>query len=90
MNERCTVRYSGHVQGVGFRATVHDLAARFAVAGFVQNLPNGGVLLTAEGESTELEHFLHAVRITLERYIDAADMQSGHATGEWKRFTIKY
>ncbi len=88
--ERRVVRYSGHVQGVGFRAMTCDVAQRFAVVGFVQNLPDGRVLLNVEGETAELEHFLHAVRTTLDRNIEAADEQSGTATGEWKRFSVQY
>ena len=40
---RNTVRYTGHVQGVGFRYTTTNIAARFAVAGYVQNMPDGSV-----------------------------------------------
>src|SRR5207245_6186322 len=44
------VYYSGQVQGVGFRYTAQQLAAGFAVSGFVRNLPNGDVELVAEGD----------------------------------------
>jgi len=56
-----TVRYSGRVQGVGFRYTAQQLAAGYAVAGFVRNCPDGDVELVAEGEKDEVERFLAAV-----------------------------
>ena len=61
MTIRKTVRYSGRVQGVGFRYTAQRVAAGFRVAGHVRNLPNGDVELIAEGEADEVERFLAAV-----------------------------
>jgi acylphosphatase len=55
------VRYSGRVQGVGFRYTAQHLAAGYAVAGHVRNRPDGDVELVAEGEAEEVERFLAAV-----------------------------
>ena len=47
---RRTSHFSGHVQGVGFRYTVQDLAADFDVRGYVRNLPDGRVELVVEGD----------------------------------------
>lgn len=55
------VRYGGHVQGVGFRYTAQGLAARYPVAGYVRNLPDGTVELVAEGEPGPVDEFLAAV-----------------------------
>jgi acylphosphatase len=52
---RATVTFSGHVQGVGFRYTVLQAVRGFEVTGFVQNLPDGRVLLVAEGEKPEVD-----------------------------------
>jgi acylphosphatase len=60
--ERRTVLYSGRVQGVGFRYTTCSIARRYAVQGYVKNLPDGRVELVAEGERGELEEFLRDVR----------------------------
>ena len=56
--ERVRGFYSGRVQGVGFRATVRQLACGYEVVGTVRNLPDGGVELIAEGTRAELEDFL--------------------------------
>ena len=60
--QRMHVFYSGHVQGVGFRFTVKQVAAGFEVTGTVRNLPDARVELTAEGTKTELEAFREAIR----------------------------
>ena len=59
---RVNVHYSGRVQGVGFRYTVKSLVPGYDVLGIIRNLPDGRVELIAEGEQTELEEFLQAVR----------------------------
>ena len=56
------VYYSGRVQGVGFRFTVHEIAKRYAVVGWVQNLPDGRVHLVVKGNSNEVDLFLTQVR----------------------------
>lgn len=89
-SERREVHYSGNVQGVGFRFTACRVAERFDVVGIVENLADGRVFLAAEGEGDELERFLHAVQRELARYIDATNVRSGAATGEWKQFAIRY
>ena len=60
--QRLTVLYSGHVQGVGFRYAVKQVAMGFDVTGTVKNLPDGRVELVAEGSRAELEGFREAIR----------------------------
>jgi acylphosphatase len=53
---------SGRVQAVGFRQTVLEIAARYAVAGTVRNLRQGGRLeIDAEGEEGAVQAFLDDV-----------------------------
>ncbi len=63
------MRYEGRVQGVGFRATVRDIAQRFEVSGQVRNLLDGSVELIAEGESAELQAFCSAITERMSRLI---------------------
>lgn len=63
------VHYSGHVQGVGFRYTVKQLAAGFEVTGDVSNLSDGRVELHAQGEEEEVRAFLEAIREKMRHYI---------------------
>jgi acylphosphatase len=55
------VFYSGHVQGVGFRYTVKQLAKGFDVTGWVRNLSDGRVELQVSGEPDEVAAFLDAI-----------------------------
>jgi acylphosphatase len=55
------VFYEGHVQGVGFRYTVKQIAKGFDVVGWIRNLPDGRVELQASGDPPELSAFLEAI-----------------------------
>lgn len=63
------VRYSGRVQGVGFRYTTQRLAEAFPVTGYVRNLPSGEVELAAEGHVDDVQAFLDAVSRQMAGYI---------------------
>ena len=63
------VRYSGQVQGVGFRYTARGLAQGFPVSGHVRNLRGGQVELWVEGEPGDVEGFLEALARTMAGYI---------------------
>lgn len=53
----------GRVQGVGFRYFTKRLAERASVAGWVRNLPDGGVEVVAHGSEEKLESFEQGLRI---------------------------
>ena len=83
------VRYSGRVQGVGFRYTAQRLAGGFTVAGYVRNRPDGDVELVAEGEAEQVEAFLAAVARRMAGYIDHTQVQDA-AAGGYQGFTIRH
>jgi acylphosphatase len=88
--ERREIHYHGRVQGVGFRYTTREIAQRFQVAGYVENLLDGSVHLVVEGEPDELDRFLAAVAQRLERYIAEVDDRKQTPTGEFDDlFTIR-
>jgi acylphosphatase len=88
--ERREVYYQGSVQGVGFRFTAQRLAARFDVAGYVRNLPDGRVQLVAEGERLEIDRFLAAVSGAMGHYVDSVEQTTHPATGDFHGFGIRH
>jgi len=48
----------GRVQGVGYRVFARQAALRYAITGWVKNLPSGAVEVHAEGEELALTEFL--------------------------------
>ncbi len=88
--QRSTVRYSGHVQGVGFRYTAHSIARGYRVTGYVRNLPDGRVELVAEGEPPETDAFLREVRERFFNHIRDERRDQGPATGEFGGFEIQH
>jgi len=55
------VFYEGHVQGVGFRWTIRQIAKGFDVIGWVRNLPDGRVELQVGGDESEVFAFLDSI-----------------------------
>jgi len=83
------VYYSGQVQGVGFRYTAQQVAAGFAVAGYVRNLPDGRVELVAEGEANQVDAFLAAVVQRMAGSIEHCAVQEETPNG-YTGFRIRY
>ena len=88
MAERRRVRYTGRVQGVGFRATALSIARDYDVVGWVRNDPDGAVTLEAQGEKQEVTRFLKAVADRMRELLATADIQTIAAGGQETGFTI--
>ena len=73
MSTRLIARFSGRVQGVGFRATVLYHASGLDVNGFVHNEPDGSVLLDVDGPKTELKELLNRIESRPAGSIDHCD-----------------
>ena len=89
--KRMRIFFSGTVQGVGFRFTAERLARRFPVAGFVRNLEDGRVEVTAEGAETSLVEFLTAIRESgMKDYVRDVEAHWSEPQGCFNRFSISY
>jgi acylphosphatase len=88
--QRRTCYFSGRVQGVGFRYTVHNLAMPHNIRGYVRNLPDGRVELVMEGPDQEMDHLLDAVRQKMSHFIRRVDMQVEPASNAFTGFSIKH
>lgn len=54
----CTIRVSGQVQGVFFRASTKDVADRLGVRGHVRNEEDGTVFIEAEGDDAAVDQLV--------------------------------
>ena len=84
-----SVFFSGHVQGVGFRYSVLQVAKEFDVAGFVSNLADGRVQLEAEGKPADVAAFVDAVQEKMHGYIRKAERSSRPRPAQFSGFTIR-
>jgi acylphosphatase len=87
---RKTCYFSGHVQGVGFRYTVKNVALRHDVRGYVRNLPDGRVELVMEGPESEMEELVNEVCDRMCDYVKNVDTNVFPATGEFAQFYIRH
>jgi acylphosphatase len=61
-NQQLHAIVAGHVQGIGFRYFVLEVAQQLQLTGWVRNLVNGNVELIAEGNRTDLDKLYSAIR----------------------------
>jgi acylphosphatase len=89
---RITAVARGRVQGVGYRYFVTDCARKARVSGFVKNMPDGSVLMVAEGGQGALDVFLKLVRASDEPVIrvDELTVSTGEASGEFSGFWVEW
>lgn len=87
--QRQEVFFTGRVQGVGFRYATRTIAARFAVTGYVENLPDGRVHLVAEGDPGEVRAFVRAVADEMDSNIRDMQTDARPANGEFADFVIR-
>src|SRR5687767_13897467 len=84
-----TVYFSGHVQGVGFRYSVLQIAREFDVAGYVSNLADGRVQLEVEGAQHDIEAFVNAVQEKMHGYIRKVERSGRRRPAQLSGFVIK-
>lgn len=86
--ERRTYLFSGNVQGVGFRQTAVDVAARHDVAGYVRNLDDGRVEMVIEGPSVEVDQVVQTLHERMDYFIRDVKSHTSAPTGEYEDFSI--
>lgn len=81
---RLTAYISGRVQRAGYRAKVVSMAKEMDLVGFVQNRPDGQVLVIAEGAQKDLEKFASAL------WIKNAIIDVGNVSAEYSKGSGQY
>ena len=61
MTARVVAVVSGHVQGVGYRWYVRDLASAAGLSGSATNLPDGRVEVVVEGPEDDVDSLVAAL-----------------------------
>jgi len=89
MKKNIHVYYKGRVQGVGFRYIARDVAGELGVAGWVKNLPDSRVEVSAEAEEEVLEEFLSRINRHFSHYIQDIDINWQPETGGLRDFRIE-
>ncbi len=87
---RRTVHYGGRVQGVGFRYTTCEVAARFDVTGTVKNLRDGRVEMVVEGTADDVTRFMESLARTMGSYIRDTQVAESPGIGSFQQFGIAY
>ncbi|MDB5264936.1 MAG: acylphosphatase [Parcubacteria group bacterium] len=91
MNERLEAYIYGRVQMVMYRDFAQRKASGLKLTGTVQNLPDGRVLVVAEGTRERLEKYLAKLhRGSLLAHVEKVEEIWLPATGEFKKFVISY
>ncbi len=84
-----SIFFSGHVQGVGFRYSVMQVAKEFEVAGYVCNLADGRVQMEVEGAAAQVTPFINAVEERMHGYIRKVERAKTKRPPQFSGFTIK-
>ena len=89
---RITAVARGEVQGVGYRYFVTSCASAACAKGYVKNMPDGSVLMVAEGEQAALDAFVQMVKAEGDKVIRVDDLAvtTGEASGEFVDFGVKW
>lgn len=82
------VFFSGHVQGVGFRYAVLQVAKEYEVAGVVTNLADGRVQLEAEGDAEEVKAFVATVQDRMHGYVRKVERSHDVRPAQFSGFQI--
>lgn len=87
--KRVEIVVEGRVQGVFFRASTREEARRLGLAGWVRNLPGGGVQAVFEGPPEALERMLAWCRTGPPgARVDRLQAAWGEARGEFDGFSV--
>ncbi len=81
----------GVVQGVGYRFFAIHKAREYGITGYVQNLPDGSVLVVAEGEKGILNDFINQLKIgPPAARVTKVDVKLSEREKGYKNFSVKF
>ena len=88
--KRAVIIAKGHVQRVGYREMVENIARRLELSGFVENLKPYDVKIVVEGNEDRLNKFVTQIRIDkYPGHVEDLGLAFEAATGEFEYFEIR-
>jgi len=82
------VIFRGRVQGVGFRYTCRDIAARYEVTGFVRNVPDGTVEMFIQGDPTVIDNCIADIQSEFAGYVRDTQIEPATFSPRYADFRI--
>ncbi len=91
MRKRIECRITGRVQLVMFRDFAQRMARRLGLVGTVQNLPDGSVVVVAEGEEESLKKYIELLhKGSIFAKVERVETKWMEGKNEYKDFVIGY
>ena len=82
--------FSGRVQGVGFRYTARNVAARYRLTGYVRNEDDGRVEMVAQGQVEDIDGCLTEIGEVFRGYIRGVEVEDWVLNTSYRGFEITY
>jgi len=82
------VIFRGRVQGVGFRYTARQTASRYAVTGFVRNVPDGTVEMFIQGEPDEIDNCIGEIQSEFAGHVRSTQIEPAAFSPRYTDFRI--
>ncbi len=89
MQIRKQMRFTGDVQGVGFRFRAYHAAMQLGLTGWVRNEYDGSVTLEAQGDPAAVEALPRLLEGSLYIRIDSVDTRTLPLRGDERTFEIR-
>jgi acylphosphatase len=88
---RAEITVQGMVQGVGYRFFVNRQANTYKLNGYVQNLPDGNVLVVVEGDHGLIADFIDELRVgPRSSRVTAVNVDWIDEPDEFKTFEVRF
>ena len=90
MKVRYHFRFTGRVQGVGFRYRARNLSSSLGLTGWVKNEWDGSVTMELQGEETLIDRVLHGLSFDSYIMIDDIEKKSLPIDEEERSFVVRH
>ena len=88
--KRYHYNFQGRVQGVGFRFTMHALANKYQLTGWVKNNYDGSVEAEVQGEDYQIQGMLSELNNDLYIHINHINKKEISVDYSNKQFNVKF